>query len=115
MSEKRSKFRQVQDLLLNALTAILSVPKKFWSVCTNASVLEACPEGWSGNGGVISIGGWQTIIDGSNSGSQFGSAWVLGLRSRERTRHLNGDVNSFNQFHLFTRQMLTQRLAFDQF
>ena len=31
-SDKRSKLRVVQDLLLNALKPILSVPKKFWSV-----------------------------------------------------------------------------------
>ena len=31
-SEKRSKLRVVPDLLLKALKAILSVPKKFWSV-----------------------------------------------------------------------------------
>ena len=74
MSENRSKLRVVHDLLLNALTAILSVPKKFWSVCTNAPVLQACPEGWPGKGGVTSSGGWQTAVDGSNSGSHVGSA-----------------------------------------
>src|SRR4029453_906673 len=50
-SEKRSKLRVVQDLLLKALKAILSVPKKFWSVCTNALVAQVCPDGCSGNGG----------------------------------------------------------------
>ena len=44
-SEKRSKLRVVQDLLLKALKAILSVPKKFFSVCVNAAVAEAWPEG----------------------------------------------------------------------
>src|SRR5215470_11803527 len=86
MSEKRSKLRVVQDLLLNALTAILSVPKKFWSVCTNAPVLEQCPEGWSGKGGVTSAGVWQTGVDGSKSGSQFGSACVFGLPSVSASR-----------------------------
>jgi len=41
MSENRSKLRVVQDLLLKAVTAILSVPKKFWSVWTNALVPQA--------------------------------------------------------------------------
>src|SRR6266487_5684192 len=85
-SEKRSKARVVQDLLLNALKAILSVPKKFWSVCTNAAVAEACPEGWSGKGGVNSGGGLQTGIDGSNSGSHVGSASVAGLPSVSASR-----------------------------
>ena len=43
--EKRSKLRVVQDLLLKALKPILSVPKKFVSVWTNALVAQACPEG----------------------------------------------------------------------
>src|SRR3954452_659006 len=37
------------------------------------------------------------------------------VSSGECTCHLNGDVNSFNQLHSAVRQMLTQRLAFDQF
>src|SRR6476660_255234 len=86
MSENRSKLRVVQDLLLKAATAILSVPKKFWSVCTNAPVLQACPDGWSGKGGVASNGVWQTGVDESNSGSQFGSAWVAGLPSALASR-----------------------------
>ena len=44
-SENRSKLRVVHDLLLKALKAILSVPKKFFSVCVNAAVAEAWPEG----------------------------------------------------------------------
>jgi hypothetical protein len=44
----------VPDLLLKALKAILSVPKKFCSVCTNALVAQQWPEGWSGKGGVAS-------------------------------------------------------------
>src|SRR5213596_2839578 len=86
MSENRSKLRVVQDLLLNALTAILSVPKKFWRVCTNAPVAQACPEGWSGKGGVTSRGGWQTGVAGSNSGSHVGSATVAGLPSVSASR-----------------------------
>src|SRR5450432_2153088 len=82
MSENRSKLRVVHDLLLNALMAILSVPKKFWSVCTNALVPQACPEGWSGKGGVASGGiGLQIGVAGSNSGSHVGSASVAGLPS----------------------------------
>src|SRR5213596_2990989 len=80
-SEKRSKVRVVQDLLLKALKPILSVPKKFWSVCVNAAVAEACPEGWSGNGGVTRGGGWQTGVAGSNNGSHVGSAQVSGFPS----------------------------------
>src|SRR6476660_3511892 len=79
-SENRSKLRVVPDLLLCALKAILSVPKKFWSVCTNALVAQQCPEGWSGKGGVTS-GGSGTPIAGSNSGSHVGSAWVAALPS----------------------------------
>jgi hypothetical protein len=74
MSENRSKLRVVQDLLLSAVTAILSVPKKFWSVCMNALVPQACPEGWSGKGGVTSGGGLQTGVVRWNSGHQAMSA-----------------------------------------
>src|SRR6266536_308815 len=86
MSENRSKLRQVQDLLLNTLTGTRSVPKKFRSVCTNALVLQACPEGWSGKGGVTSGGGLQIGVVGSNSGSQVGSASVAGLPSESASR-----------------------------
>ena len=65
------------SLLLCALKAILSVPKKFWSVCTYALVAQACPEGCSGKGGVASVGILQTGVAGSNSGSQVGSPTVL--------------------------------------
>src|SRR6266481_8996193 len=85
-SEKRSKLRVVQDLLLNALTAILSVPKKFWSVFTNAPVAQAWPEGWSGKGGVTSDGRAHTGVAGSNSGSHVGSASVAGLPSVSASR-----------------------------
>src|SRR5207249_3570717 len=37
------------------------------------------------------------------------------MRGGERTRHLDGDVNSFTQLHRTGRQTLTQGLAFDQF
>src|SRR5205085_12665966 len=86
MSENRSKLRVVQDLLLKAVTAILSVPKKFWSVCTNAPVLQACPDGWSGKGGVTSSGGWQTAVDGSKSGNHVGSTGGSGLPSGSASR-----------------------------
>src|SRR4029450_119301 len=80
-SENRSKLRVVQDLLLNALKLILSVPKKFWSVYTNAPELQVCPDGWSGKGGVKRSGVWQTGVAGSKSGSHVGSASVAGLPS----------------------------------
>ena len=86
MSENRSNVRVVHDLLLKALMAILSVLKKFCSVCTKAPVLEACPDGWSGKGGVKSGGGLQTCVDGSNSGSHVGSACVFGLPSVSASR-----------------------------
>src|SRR5437867_12427031 len=85
-SENRSKLRVVQDLLLNALNPILSVPKKFWSVCTNALVAQECPDGWSGKGGVVSDGRLQTGVAGSNSGSHVGSASVSGLPSVSASR-----------------------------
>src|SRR5258705_12717588 len=85
-SENRSKLRVVQDLLLKALKAILSVPKKFWSVCTNALVAQACPEGWSGKGGVTSAGRGQTGVAGSNNRNHVGSATVAGLPSVTASR-----------------------------
>src|SRR5215468_5391126 len=85
-SENRSKLRVVHDLLLNALKPILSVPKKFWSVCTNAEVALQWPDGWSGKGGVTSGGGLQTVVDGSNNGSHVGSASVAGLPSISASR-----------------------------
>ena len=47
---------------------------------------DACPDGWSGKGGVKSGGGLQTGVDGSNSGSHVGSAWVFGLPSVSASR-----------------------------
>src|SRR5437660_406032 len=86
-SENRSKLRVVQDLLLNALKLILSVPKKFWSVFTKAPVAQAWPEGGSGKGGVKSGNrGLQTGVAGSNSGKHDGSAWVSGLPSVSASR-----------------------------
>ena len=46
----------------------------------------ACPEGWSGKGGVTSGGGLQTGVAGSNSGSHVGSASVAGLPSVSASR-----------------------------
>src|SRR5260370_38843655 len=104
MSENRSKLRVVQDLLLNALTAILSVPKKFWSVFTNAPVAQAWPEGWAGKGGVKSGDrGVQTGVAGSNSGSHVGSAWGSGVplesasRSAVISRHIGQAYVSFRE------------------
>src|SRR5205809_2590286 len=86
-SEKRSKLRVVPDLLLCAVKPILSVPKKFSSVCTNALVAQAWPDGWSGKGGVKSGNrGLQTGVAGSNSGNHVGSAWVSGLPSVSASR-----------------------------
>src|SRR5262252_7445593 len=86
-SEKRPKLRVVQDLLLNALKAIVSVPKKCWSVSTNALVAHACPEGWSGKGGVESGNrGLQTGVAGSKSGNHVGSASVAGFPSVSASR-----------------------------
>ena len=85
-SENRSKLRVVHDLLLKALKLILSVPKKFWSVCTKAEVALQWPDGWSGKGGVKRSGGLQTGVDGSNNGSQIGSASVAGLPSVSASR-----------------------------
>src|SRR6266480_575970 len=80
-SENRSKLRVVPDLLLKALKAILSVPKKLCSVCTNALVAEEWPEGCSGKAGVTSGGPLKTGVAGSNSGNHVGSAPVSGLPS----------------------------------
>src|ERR1044072_8477605 len=85
-SENRSKFRVGHDLLLKAPKAILSVPKKLFSVCANALVTQACPEGCSGKGGVTSNGGLQTGVVGSNSGSHMVSAWVAGYPSVSASR-----------------------------
>jgi hypothetical protein len=85
-SENRSKLRVVQDLLLNALKPILSVPKKFCNACTIALLVQLWPEGWSGWGGVTSAGGLQTGVAGSNSGSHVGSASVAGLPSVSASR-----------------------------
>src|SRR6266511_508131 len=68
-SENRSKLLVVCELLLKALKAILSLPKKSWSVWTNALLRQACEDGWSGNGGV------------AKSGIQLASGSVAGLPS----------------------------------
>src|SRR6478752_5818569 len=68
-SEKRAKVRVVCELLLKASKAILSVPKKAWSVLTIAPDTQLWPDGWSGNAGVAS------------SGVHVGSATVAGLPS----------------------------------
>ena len=80
-SENRSKLRVVPDLLLKALKAILSVPKKLCSACTNALVAQQWPEGgWSGKGGVTSGGPLKTGVVGWNSGGHHvGSATVAAI------------------------------------
>src|SRR5712691_6439588 len=85
-SEKRSKLLVVSDLLLSALKAILSVPKKFCSVRRTALLAQACADGWSGKGGVTSGGGTGTGVAGSNSGVQFESPSVAGLPSVAASR-----------------------------
>ena len=57
------------ELLLNALKAILSVPKNAWSVWKMAPASQLWPDGWSGNAGV------------AISCVQVGSAIVAGLPS----------------------------------
>src|SRR5215211_7337399 len=83
-SEKRSKLLEGQGagehLLLFAVNAILSVPKKACRACTNPPLMQVCPDGWSGKPGVTS-GGPETGIVGLNSGSQAGSASVAGFPS----------------------------------
>src|SRR5262245_28483421 len=68
-SENRSKLRDELEKPLNVPNAIWSVPKKPWSVFTTAPLMHVCPDGCSGNGGVV------------NSGVQFGSARVAGFPS----------------------------------
>src|SRR5512132_1456036 len=88
-SEKRSKLLGGQGaglhLLLIAVNAILSVPKKACSACTIAPLMQVCPDGWSGKPGVTS-GAPETGTDGSKSGSQAGSASVAGLPSFAASR-----------------------------
>src|SRR4029450_4122088 len=88
-SEKRSKLLDGQGagkhLLLSAVKETLSVPKKACSAYTVAPLMQVCPAGWSGKGGVTR-GGPETGILGSKSGSQFGSASVAGLPSVSASR-----------------------------
>src|SRR5262249_53521338 len=84
-SDRRSKCRVVRDLLLNALNATLSVPKKSCSTWTVAPLTQPCPDGGSGNPGVTS-GAPAAGGDGSNSGSQPRSASVSGLPSLPASR-----------------------------
>src|SRR5688572_8656149 len=72
--DRRSKLREVSELLLNAVNATLSVPKKFCIVWTIAPLTQPCPEGWSGNGGV------------PISGVQFESGAVARLPSAAASR-----------------------------
>jgi hypothetical protein len=44
----------VRVRVLKALNVILSVPKKFCSARTIAPLMQPCPAGWSGNGGLAS-------------------------------------------------------------
>src|SRR3954452_622576 len=85
-SERLSKVRVVPDLLLEALNATLSVPKKYRRVRKIEPAAQLWPEGWSGNGGVTSAGGVATCVDGSNSGAHVGSASVAGFPSLAASR-----------------------------
>src|SRR5262249_50510720 len=79
--EKRAKCLEYPgNLGLWTSKAILSVPKKGWSGCTVALLLQLWPDGCSGKGGVTS-GVPVVAVDGSNSGFQSGSATVPGLPS----------------------------------
>src|SRR4051794_31646228 len=80
-SERRRQLRVVADLLLVALIATLSVPKKYRRVRTIEPAAQLWPEGCSGNGGVTSAGGLATGVERSNSGAQVGSAVVAGFAS----------------------------------
>ena len=62
----------------------LSVPKNVRTASSVAPVTHPCPEGCSGNGGFDS--GGVVAVDGSNSGSQVGSATVAGLPSVSASR-----------------------------
>src|SRR6266545_8008353 len=88
-SEKRSKLLAGhgagEHLLLVAVKETLSVPKNALSAYTVAPLTHPWPDGWSGKPGVTS-GGPETGTDGSNSGSQFGSASVAGLPSLAASR-----------------------------
>src|SRR4249920_1752872 len=88
-AEKRWKLRgghgAGEHLLLVAVKETLSVPKNALSAYTVAPLTHPWPDGWSGNPGVTS-GGPETETDGSNSGSQFGSAAVAGLPSEAACR-----------------------------
>jgi hypothetical protein len=55
-SDKRANDRVVLVRLLNALNAILSVPKNFCIACTIALLAQLCAEGWSEKGGVNRVG-----------------------------------------------------------
>src|SRR3954464_8625483 len=87
--EKRSKLRAWHGaglhLLLTAVNETLSVPKNSCSAWTLALLMQLCPDGCSGKPGVTS-GAPDTGTDGSNRGSQFGSATVAGLPSLPASR-----------------------------
>src|SRR5919202_571623 len=59
--------------------SILSVPKNSCIACRVALLVQLCPDGWSGNGGVDS--GGTVGVDGSNNGFHAGSASVAGFPS----------------------------------
>ena len=75
----------VRVRLLNALKAILSVPKKSCRVCTMAPLMQPCPDGCSGKPGVTS-GVPNCGVAGSNNGVHAGSASVAGLPSVSASR-----------------------------
>src|SRR5512132_3621976 len=80
-SENRSKLRVELEKLLDVLNAILSVPKKSWSVSTTAPLMHVCPDGCSGNGGVVNSGVhvWSARVAGFPSLS----AWRIAVIGRQ--------------------------------
>ena len=61
-----------------------SVPKKSRSVFRTDPLTQPCPDGWSGNGGVLS--GGTVGVAGSNNDLQAGSATVAGFPSVSASR-----------------------------
>src|SRR4051794_32694496 len=86
MSESRRQLRVVPDLLLVALIATLSVPKKERSVPRIEPAAQLWPDGCSGNGGVTSGGPEATGVERSNNGVHSVSAVVAGLPSSAASR-----------------------------
>src|SRR3954447_14073917 len=85
-SERQGPPPGVAFLLLVALSATLSVWKKYRSEPRIAPAAQLWPDGYSGNGGVTSAGGAATGVAGSKSGVPVGSATGAGLPSLSASR-----------------------------